>query len=190
MSVQSIDMDLPCSEKVWEATTAAKWKEVLPEHDSNYTLLIMVRNLGNVEHVMLSKPYGFLSYFLSLHGLMAMCNDMLHFDNSSIYLNCVEIDQDDIAWDESRQQMTNQLESWKAMYDAFAMESIWNLQEEPLRLGFHRRGTSLFALYHTAHIVINCEIRHLQTAAGAKAFLGIRSLHQTTRKIAAGYAIG
>jgi hypothetical protein len=57
-------------------------------------------------------------------------------------------------------------------YDAFAMENIFDMNSEPMHCAFQRDSMTIFALYHTAHIVINCEICHLQTAAGAKAIFG------------------
>ena len=170
MSIHSISIDVPCSKKLWEAANDAEWKELLTKQEETTTLLGTVKKFVNTKQPILSKPYDSLIFTLALHGLMSMCNDMLHFDNRSISLD--EIDQDNGTWSPWRQQMAYSLSAWKAMYDAFAMERTWELGNQPLRTEFQRDGVSLFALYHTSHIVINCEIRHLQTAAGAKAIFG------------------
>ena len=170
MSIQSLHIGIPCSKKLWEATTETEWKRLLTSHDESSTLLSIVKKFVNNDEEMLSKPYDELSFNLALHGLMSMCNDMLHFDNRSIYLGGLE--EEDLSWSPWRQQIAQSLESWKAKYDAFAMETIFEMQQEPLHCLFQRDSMALFALYHTAHIVLNCEIRHLQTAAGAKAIFG------------------
>lgn len=167
MSIQSLQIALPCSKKLWEATNGNEWKELLSEHDDSSTLLGKVKKFVNSDHQMLQKPYDSLSFNLALHGLMSMANDMLHFDNRSIY--AVDSQKADISWSPWQQQIAQSLESWKAKYDAFAMEVIFEMNSEPLHCEFQRDSMAIFALYHTAHIVINCEICHLQTAAGAKA---------------------
>jgi hypothetical protein len=75
-------------------------------------------------------------------------------------------------WSAGREQMAYALSSWKAKYEAFAMDALRDMATEHERGQFLRDNTGLYALYHTAHIVINCEIRHLQVAAGAKAIFG------------------
>jgi hypothetical protein len=171
MSIQSLQIGIPCSRKLWEASNGAEWRELLPQYDQDYTLLSLVKGFANSDNKMLSKPprADWLSFNLALHGLMSMANDMLHFDNRSIYLGDLKDDDSSSPW---RENMSESLESWKARYDAFAMETIWEMQSEPLHCAFQRDSMAVFALYHTAHIVINCEIRYLQTAAGAKAIFG------------------
>ncbi|PVH74229.1 hypothetical protein DL98DRAFT_468144 [Cadophora sp. DSE1049] len=169
MSTQSLHIGLPCSSVLWEAGNESEWRDLLTEHEESYTLLTLVKQFVNTEHKMLSKPYDMLTFTLALHGLMSTCNDIILFDNRAIYLG--ELNDEDSSWSPGRQQMAYALSSWKAKYDAFAMETISQITE-PLHSDFQRDGVALFALYHTAHIVLNCEIRHLQTAAGAKAIFG------------------
>lgn len=170
MSIQNLHIGLPCSNKVWDATDSAQWKELIKGDDETATILSTVKKFVNYEDDMISKPYDRHSFQLALHGLMSMCNDMLYFDNRPLCLG--NLKESDNSWAPWRQDMAQSLESWKAKYDAFSMEIIWDLQSEILHCEFQRDSMSVFALYHTAHIVINCEIRHLQTAAGAKAIFG------------------
>jgi hypothetical protein len=85
MSIQSLQIGLPCSRKLWEATNGNEWKELLSEHDDSSTLLEKVKKFIKSDHEMLQKSYDSLSFNLALHGLMSMANDMLHFGNRSIY---------------------------------------------------------------------------------------------------------
>lgn len=169
MSIQSLHTSLPCSKLLWEASSEKEYRELIKEDGEISTLLTFVQKFVSSKNEMLSAPYDRLSFYLALHALMSMCNDMLHFDNRSIYLGQVKEDDNWTPW---RQHIAQSLETWKAKYDAFAMESVFNLQRTPPYHIFQRGTMSLFALYHTAHIVINCEIRHLQTAAGAKSHFG------------------
>jgi hypothetical protein len=180
MSIQSLQIGIPCSRKLWEASNGAEWRELLPKYDQDYTLLSLVKGFANSDNEMLSKPYRayWLSFNLALHGLMSMANDILHFDNRSIYLGDLKDDDSSSPW---RENMSESLESWKARYDAFAMETIFKMQSEPLHCAFQRDSMAVFALYHTAHTVINCEIRHLQTAGEQKQF-SVTSLHLATMK--------
>lgn len=170
MSVHPIQIGIPCSQKLWDAKSESEWKELVVEHDETQKFKALVERFVASDEEMLSKPYDFLGFTLALHGLMSMCNDMLHFDNRSMYMGSVE--GEDLSLSPWHQQMAHALESWKAKYDAFAMGIIWEMQSEPLHCEFQRDSMSLFALYHIAHIVINCEVRHLQIAAGAKAIFG------------------
>jgi hypothetical protein len=170
MSIHSLHVGLPCSTSLWEAETAAEWRVLIRQDGDAQTLLSTVKKFVASGNEMLPQTYDRLTFQLALHGLMSMCNDMLHFDNRSIYLG--DLEGSDNSWAPWRQNIAESLETWKAKYDAFAMETIWNLACEPLHCVFQRDSMSFFALYHTAHIVINCEIRHLQTAAGAKAIFG------------------
>lgn len=88
MSIQSLQIGIPCSRKLWGASNGAEWRELPPQYDQDYTLLSLIKAFANSDNDMLSKPYrvDWLSFNLALHGLMSMANDMLHFDNRSIYL--------------------------------------------------------------------------------------------------------
>ncbi|KAG5820800.1 hypothetical protein H9Q74_008656 [Fusarium xylarioides] len=109
-----------------------------------------------------------LSLSFILHGLMSMCNDMVHFHNQSIYLgNAAQGNDND--W---RCRMTTALELWKTKYDACAMGTRQTIEEDSSLHEFRQKNVAFLALYHTAHIVVNADIRHLQIAAGAEAIFG------------------
>jgi hypothetical protein len=141
MSIQSLQIGLPCSRKLWEATNGADWKVLLSEHDDSSTLLDQVKRFINSDHEMLQKPYDSLSFNLALHGLMSMANDMLHFDNRSIYAG--EPQKIEMSWSPGQQQIAQSLESWKAKYDAFAMENIFDMNSEPLHCAFQRDSMAI-----------------------------------------------
>ena len=84
MSIQSLHIGLPCSNKLWDAKNASEWKDLITRDPKTPALLTLVKKFVASEDEMLSKPYDRLSFQLALHGLMSMCNDMLHFDNRSI----------------------------------------------------------------------------------------------------------
>ncbi|RDW57337.1 hypothetical protein BP5796_12787 [Coleophoma crateriformis] len=171
ISIQSLHISLPCSSTLWEAPSESRWKDLRTDQNEFY-ILPMVEKLLHSDHELLSKPYNnLLSFTVSLHGLMSMCNNMTHFDNQGIYFGSAG---NNLAlWTPWRQQMAQSFESWRAKYDAFLMEAVPEIQaQQALHNDFQRDTLALFSLYHTSHIVINCEIRHLQAAAGAKEIFG------------------
>lgn len=100
-----------------------------------------------------------------------MCNNITHFDNESVYLGSAG--NGHASWTPWRQRIAQSLESWRAKYDAFLMEAVPEMQaQQSLHNDFQRDTLALFSLYHTSHIAINCDIRHLQAAAGAREIFG------------------
>ncbi|KAF9888257.1 hypothetical protein FE257_008826 [Aspergillus nanangensis] len=171
MSTHNIQVPLPCSQEIWGASTEAAWENVRKSHPEPPIFNDMVKYLVEDGDKLQCLPMDRLSLTLILHGLMSMCNDIAHFDNRSIYLN--DMDQGEGSWTPWRRRMTHALETWKAKYDAYAMASFQTMGDGGTAGSNHQEESiALLALYHTAHIVMNLEIRHLQAAAGAKAIFG------------------
>ncbi|KAL4778779.1 fungal-specific transcription factor domain-containing protein [Aspergillus varians] len=186
MSTHTIQVQLPCAQEIWTATTPTAWEQAMqthPEDPPNFdsTVKSLVED-GDRFHP--HRPLDGLSLTLLLHGIMSMCNDMVHFDNRSIYLGDLESKgSGSVSWTPWRRRMTHALEVWKVQYDAYNMSVAQStlFDDETCPSGhehahahstYQKERTALLALYHTAHIVINCEIRHLQNAAGMKAIFG------------------
>ncbi|KAJ5594838.1 uncharacterized protein N7459_001046 [Penicillium hispanicum] len=174
MSTHTIQVPLPCAPEIWSASTESIWRRVKGSYPKPLNFNEMVKLLiEDGEAIHANHPLDGLSLTLILHGLMSMCNDMVHFDNRSIYLSDVE--KDEISWKPWRKRMIHALETWKACYDIYIMTTLQGVQdqEDPRMYANHQaESVTLLALYHVAHIVINCEIRHLQAAAGMKAIFG------------------
>src|SRR5688572_25160942 len=175
MSTQSIQVALPCSTELWEAEDEDAWKALLPTQREppliNRTVKDMVEDGGDI----LCESFDSLSLSLILHGLMSMCNDMVHFNNQSIYLG--NVTEGDVSWAPWRRRMVHALELWKTKYDAYAMETRQSIDGDAALHAFREESVAFLALYHTAHIIVNADVRHLQIAAGAKAIFG----HVVTR---------
>ncbi|PNP78666.1 hypothetical protein FNYG_08012 [Fusarium nygamai] len=167
MSTQSIQVNLPCSKELWEANDEDAWKAIMSKSELpmiNTMVKDFIEDGGNIWCETLDS----LSLSFILHGLMSMCNDMVHFHNQSIYLgNAAQ--GDDKNW---RCRMTAALELWKTKYDACAMGTRQTIDEDSSLHEFRQENVAFLALYHTAHIVVNADIRHLQIAAGAEAIFG------------------
>lgn len=169
MSTQTIQVPLPCAQEVWEATTEAAWEQAHASHAEPANFHDSVKSLVEERGSHHRDPMDRLSLTLLLHGLMSMCNDIAHFDNRSIYLG--DMDHGEVSWTPWRRRMTHALETWKARYDVYTMASVQ--QRDGRTAPNHREeDIALLTLYHTAHIVINSDIRHLQAAAGAKGIFG------------------
>ncbi|KAI2829219.1 transcriptional regulator family: Fungal Specific TF and C2H2 zinc finger [Aspergillus niger] len=171
MSTHNIQVPLPCSQDLWEAPSEAAWEQIRKFHMEPACFNNMIKHLVQDGDKFQSLPMDRLSLTLVLHGIMSMCNDIAHFDNRSIYLS--DIDPGGEPWRPWRRRMAHALETWKAHYDAYTMSLFQSMGDGWAPGSNHRQeSVAILALYHTAHIVINCEIRHLQAAAGAKAIFG------------------
>jgi hypothetical protein len=56
MSIQSLQIGLPCSKKLWEATSGTEWQQQLSEPDDSSTLLEKIKKFINSDHEMIQKP--------------------------------------------------------------------------------------------------------------------------------------
>lgn len=170
MSTHSIQVPLPCAHEVWAASTESAWEQASKTHPEPPSFKDTAIHLVEDGDRLQSIPMDRLSLTLMLHGLMSMCNDIAHFDNRSIYLS--DLDTGEVSWTPWRRRMTHALETWKAKYDAYAIAAFQSSGDSSGAASDQEEEVALLALYHTAHIVINSEIRHLQAAAGAKAIFG------------------
>ncbi|KAF4503029.1 C2H2 zinc finger [Fusarium agapanthi] len=167
MSTQSIQVNLPCSKELWEAKDEDAWQAIISSKSDSPMINTMVKEFIEDGGSIWCEPLDSLSLSFILHGLMSMCNDMVHFHNQSIYLgNAAQGDND------SRRRMTAALELWKTKYDACAMGTRQTIDQDSSLHEFRQENVAFLALYHTAHIVVDADIRHLQIAAGAEAIFG------------------
>lgn len=165
VSVLEIDMALPCSAELWVAARESEWKTLASRPRGSQRLLPLVLSYLSSDDQSPSPEDDKLGLTLVLHGIISICNDRLRACDLATILGAASND----SW---RQQMSDALEAWKARYDAFAMTIILNMNSEPLHCEFQRDSMAIFALYHTAHIAVNLELRHLQIAAGANTIFG------------------
>ncbi|KAK2689241.1 hypothetical protein QWA68_011488 [Fusarium oxysporum] len=168
MSTQSIQVSLPCSKELWEAEDEDAWRAIVSSKTDPPMINNMVKDFIEDGGSIWSETLDSLSLSFILHGLMSMCNDMVHFHNQSIYLGNAS-QGNDSDW---RGRMTAALELWKTKYDAYAMGTRQTIDEDSSLHEFRQENVAFLALYHTAHIVVNADIRHLQIAAGAEAIFG------------------
>ncbi|KAF5964077.1 C2H2 zinc finger transcription factor protein [Fusarium bulbicola] len=167
MSTQSIQVNLPCSKELWEAKDEDAWKAIISSEGDPPMINSIVKDFIEDGGNRWCETLDSLSLSFILHGLMSMCNDMVHFHNQSIYLgNAAQGDND------SRRRMTAALELWKTKYDACAMGTRQTIDQDSSLHEFRQENVAFLALYHTAHIVVDADIRHLQIAAGAEAIFG------------------
>lgn len=170
MSTQSIQVQLPCSQDLWEGNNEEEWKAILQGQRQPLAFNAAVKLFVEDENALLIHSFDGVSLLFILHGLMSMFNDLIHFDNRSIYLGDAQNGEADLTlW---RNRMMQALETWKMKYDAYAMEAIQTVEDAFARSDTQKENVAFLALYHTAHIIFNADIRHLQIAAGSKAIFG------------------
>ncbi|EMT69331.1 hypothetical protein FOC4_g10001286 [Fusarium odoratissimum] len=154
--------------ELWEAEDEDAWRAIVSSKTDPPMINNMVKDFIEDGGSIWSETLDSLSLSFILHGLMSMCNDMVHFHNQSIYLGNASQGNDN-DW---RGRMTAALELWKTKYDAYAMGTRQTIDEDSSLHEFRQENVAFLALYHTAHIVVNADIRHLQIAAGAEAIFG------------------
>jgi hypothetical protein len=184
MSTQSIQVNLPCTKELWKASNENAWKALIPTRRESPMINSIVKDVIEDGENILREKFDSLSLDLILHGLMSMCNDTVHFNNQSIYLGNVA--EGDVSWAPWRRWMVHALELWKTRYDAYAMETRQTIDGDSALQMFREENVTILALYHTAHIVVNADVRHLQISAGAKAIFGhlvTSAEHQESTKI-------
>ncbi|KAH7169977.1 fungal-specific transcription factor domain-containing protein [Dactylonectria macrodidyma] len=170
MSTQTISVHLPCPKELWEADNEETWKKLVILHGELPKFNDVLQGLMEGNDILQSKTLSALPLTFLLHGLMCMCNDMVHFNNRSIYISDAREDSEHGSrW---RLQMMHALDVWKARYDAHSIETVRSTQSGNAQADFEKDTVSLLALYHTAHIIANADVRNLQIAAGAKAVFG------------------
>ncbi|KAH6999106.1 fungal-specific transcription factor domain-containing protein [Ilyonectria sp. MPI-CAGE-AT-0026] len=170
MSTQTISVHLPCHNNLWEASSEEDWKRLVILHDEQPKFNNVLQSIVEGSNILQSETLSTLPLTFLLHGLMCMCNDMVHFNNRAIHINQNKgDDQNSPLW---RLQLMHALDVWKARYDAYSMETVQNTRNGHIQADFEKDTVSLLALYHTAHIIVNTDVRNLQIAAGAKAVFG------------------
>ncbi|KAI1334269.1 fungal-specific transcription factor domain-containing protein [Xylariaceae sp. FL0016] len=170
MSTQSIQVELPCLKELWEAESEISWKSLPSRRKELSTMNDVIKDLIEDGGTPLSESLDGLSLTIILHGLMSMCNDMVHFKNQSVYLG--DLDEGEKDGHQWRWRMTHTLGLLKTRYDSYAMEKMQEIVMDSSRHTFQKEHVAFLALYHTAHIVLHADIRHLQIAAGSKAIFG------------------
>lgn len=141
MSTQSLQIGLPCSKQSWEARTEPEWKASITETKESYTFLGLVEEFIDSTYQELSKSFDTLGFSLALHGLMSMCNDIILFDSRSRYFTMLKTQES--IWSAGREQMAYALSSWKAKYEAFAMDALRDMATEHERGQFLRDNAGL-----------------------------------------------
>ena len=167
LSMEELDLTLPCKETTWLAATEADWKASRLFESEPETLASAVKFYLDDGADLASPREDMLTLTLSLHGLMSICNGMR--GSSRLHTFHDLLDWTETSW---RSHMCTSLEFWKARYDAFAMDKIQALESEILHCDFQRDSMGVFAIYRAAYIVVNVEVRHLQIAAGAATIFG------------------
>lgn len=173
MSAFELRSTLPCSQKIWEATSAKDWSAVWRQHHSQPPLLLTELKAYLVPGKSAGrKDLNLLSRVILLHGLMSVAWDMTRRDQTSLGML-----GNDMAAGLWKTRMSSSYDLWKEDFDQWfgSMESL-QLQQHN-RSSAQDRNLKVFkncchALYRAAHMVLLGEVLDLQIYAGARHILG------------------
>ncbi|KAM0545019.1 hypothetical protein ACHAPJ_011529 [Fusarium lateritium] len=173
MSAFELRLELPCSQRIWEAPDPASWAMAWrlspcnPQH--NFFLPSLKSYLGPS----MPRPQELtgLSHVLMLHGLMSIAWDMQRRDQTA--LSVTDGDTPTANW---RQIIGSAYEAWKGDFDAYITSIISRLQNTPAdqarRSEYVAFATAYNALFHSAQALLHMEFLDVQIYAGARHILG------------------
>ncbi|KAG5654912.1 hypothetical protein KAF25_010957 [Fusarium avenaceum] len=173
MSAFELRLELPCSQRIWEAPDPTSWAMAWrlspcnPQH--NFFLPSLKSYLGPS----MPRPQALtgLSHVLMLHGLMSIAWDMQRRDQTA--LGVTDGDAPTAKW---RQIIGNAYEAWKGDFDAYITSVVSQLQNTPAdqdrRSEYVAFATAYNALFHSAQALLHMEFLDVQIYAGARHILG------------------
>ncbi|KIW64828.1 hypothetical protein PV04_07134, partial [Phialophora macrospora] len=163
LSVSDIRLPLPCSETVWNAKSASRWKREKSKYEEPPLFLSALRGL--LARRPLPSTYSPFARFILLHGLFSVTKHMQERD-----LTASDVDGARLSSDGSSQSPPNlsEVDAWRDILDR-AIET-WSLsllsQEPSLCLEAAR------PLHRMAHITIHVNLIDFHTFARAPSLMG------------------
>lgn len=173
MSAFELRLELPCNQRIWEASDPTSWemawRSSACSSQQNFYLPSLKSYLG--PSVPRPKALTGLSHVLMLHGLMSIAWDMQRRDQTS--LGVVDGDGPGSNW---RKLIGNAYDAWKKDFDAYITSIISRLQNTPedqaRRSEYVAFATAYNALFHSAQALLHMEFLDIQIYAGARHILG------------------
>ncbi|KAL7764947.1 hypothetical protein ACKLNR_006092 [Fusarium oxysporum f. sp. zingiberi] len=173
MSAFELRLELPCSQRIWEASDptswATAWRSSACSSQQTFYLPSLKSYLG--PSVPRPKALTGLSHVLMLHGLMSIAWDMQRRDQTA--LGVVDGDGPGSNW---RKLIGNAYDAWKEDFDAYITSIISRLQNTPedqaRRSEYVAFATAYNALFHSAQALLHMEFLDIQIYAGARHILG------------------
>ncbi|CAK7269934.1 hypothetical protein SEPCBS57363_003848 [Sporothrix epigloea] len=202
MSAFELRLTMPCSQQLWEAQTAAAWKDVIaqqrPGHDMFFlTALKMYLTAAPPSKSVALPQLNALSRVLLLHGLLSISWDMQRRDQTALGVvgNAVvgvgggsSVMGGGGHWSE---RMSEAYDRWMVDFDAYCAEMAQRQQRQlearqagqgvDAVLAAHWKkadrenatfNTAYKAVYHAAHVLLNTDFLDVQIYAGARHILG------------------
>lgn len=185
MSAFELRTTMPCDPDLWDAPSALEWSSRARNSGQEPGFLAVLKSYMSPPLVASPPRLNSLSMLLALHGLMSIFWDLKRRDQTSLGKCATGVDGRDRVlltttmigavgptadW---KARMSQVYKSWKQDFDIYCMDMSMKLKDSPaLKAEFTRFSTSTFAIFHTAHIVLNVEILDLQIYAGARHIMG------------------
>ncbi|RKK12767.1 hypothetical protein BFJ68_g6563 [Fusarium oxysporum] len=173
MSAFELRLELPCSQRIWEASDPASWATAWRSSACSSQQTFYLPSLKSYLGPSVPRPKALtgLSHVLMLHGLMSIAWDMQRRDQTA--LGVVDGDGPGSNW---RKLIGNAYDAWKEDFDAYITSIISRLQNTPedqaRRSEYVAFATAYNALFHSAQALLHMEFLDIQIYAGARHILG------------------
>ncbi|KAF4452201.1 hypothetical protein F53441_4940 [Fusarium austroafricanum] len=173
MSAFELRLELPCTQRIWEAPDPTSWAMAWRLSTCNPQQNFFLPSLKSYLGPSVPRPQALtgLSHVLMLHGLMSIAWDMQRRDQTA--LGVVDGDAPGSNW---RKLIGNAYEAWKSDFDAYITSIISRLQNTPedqaRRSEYVAFATAYNALFHSAQALLHMEFLDVQIYAGARHILG------------------
>jgi uncharacterized protein (UPF0332 family) len=173
MSAFELRLELPCSQRVWEASDPISWAMAWRLSACGSQPTFYLPSLKSYLGPSVPRPQALtgLSHVLMLHGLMSIAWDMQRRDQTA--LGVVDGDAPGSNW---RKLIGNAYDAWKEDFDAYITSIISRLQniseDQTRRSEYVAFATAYNALFHSAQALLHMEFLDIQIYAGARHILG------------------
>lgn len=167
LSVSDIRLPLPCTEALWTASSASRWKREKSKYEDSPTFLSALRGL--LARRPLPSTYSPFTRFILLHGLFSVTKHMQERDLTAVDVGGARSSTNESL--PSSPSNLSEVDAWRDILDrAIETWSLSLLSQEP--------SICLEAakpLHRMAHITIHVNLIDFHTFAKAPSLMGNRT---------------
>ena len=159
LSVSDLRLPLPCPDRLWEATTASRWKREQAGHEEMPEFLPTLRAV--LSRMPLSSAFCAFSRFVILHGLFSLAKHMEARETTALDIGTKQLSFEDHH--SSHSTTPDSGDGWRETLDRAIETWSFSLMSQEPSLCLEAART----LHRIAHIVLHVNLTDFHTLAGA-----------------------
>jgi hypothetical protein len=159
LSISDLRLPLPCPDRLWDATTASRWKREQARQEEMPDFLPTLRAV--LARMPLSSAFCPFSRFVILHGLFSLAKHM-----EARELTAVDVGSNKLTFEDTRSSHSNTSDGndhWREMLDRAIETWSFSLMSQEPSLCLEAART----LHRIAHIVLHVNLTDFHVLAGA-----------------------